>query len=310
MKVKLLLPLLLLAMSLAGCNGAGKGGKSESGKSEGDQSEETTETSEKSETTESSESELNPYADFEEKSGESEAFPMEEVNAFLDYFKMDVELPTPDGASWTYDQSVYNGVANFYAYCQDDGEPGVDAIEDSYKAALEGAGFVVDDSDYENTGYVVLSEVYEDFELIFYSYDGDFCFDLYGPFAGLTTQGFPVDALIEFAAAMDVVVTAEDLLIPQINAIWGSYTYAGLFGISYVAITEATEDDVKAYAAMAEEAGWTVDDLHEEYPEYYEFATYDIYKPFNDEVELDFFASYEDGLFTVEFAIYDYSEVE
>lgn len=296
MKVKLLLPLLLVAMSLAGCNGAGKGGKSES-----EQSEETTESGQSEESTE----ELNPYSDFAQFDGESAEFPMEEVNDFLEYFKMDVTLPTPDGSNWQYQQDEYNGYANFYAFCADAGTPGTDAIEDSYKAALEAAGFVVNDEDYDYSGYIVTLEEYADFQLIFYSYDGDFVFDLYGPFVALKTVGFPVERVLEYFLTYGYELDASDLYIPESTAVWSSYVYVSFFGESLIVETEGTAEDVNAFVENVPEE-WTVDDYSETPEEPY----FDIYKEIAENVELDVTVYLENGLFTLAFGIYDYNEAE
>ena len=300
MKIKFLLPLLLLStMSLAGCNSKGNKGNTESGSS-GEQSETTTETETGSE-------EEKEYSEFE---GQMDSFPAEYVADFLEFFGFEVTLPSVEAeGTWNYQQSIYNGYANFYATISDAGTPGTDAIEDSYKAVLEAAGFVVDDSDYEETGYVVTDEKYEDFQLVFYTYDGDFIFDLYGEFMPFVTEGFPVELALEFLndQLKGMTLTANDLIVPEDNAVWYSYVYSGFFGDSYDAYREGTEDEVKAFAQIAKDAGWEVDDLQEEYPEYYDNASFDIYKNLTEDIELDIYVTFGEGLFSISVSLYDYT---
>ncbi len=85
----------------------------------------------------------------------------------------DVVIPTPESEDyWYWGFSVDNdGDPYFYAYTDDEGTPGEDAIEDTYRAVLNGDDWDIDDSAYETAGYIAtLGNV----KITFYSYDGEF----------------------------------------------------------------------------------------------------------------------------------------
>ena len=74
------------------------------------------------------------------------------------YFGYKPEFPLPVGGDeWYYgverdDQSYYG-----YAYTLDNGEIGVNSIEDVYKAVLEEDGWQIDDTLYDDDGYYAYS---------------------------------------------------------------------------------------------------------------------------------------------------------
>ena len=301
MKIKFLLPLLLLSsLTLGGCNSPkGDGGKS----SEGGQSGETSEGEGSGSTTEEKD-ELNPYADYPEVEGETDAFPEEAFNNFLDYFGYEIELPVPGGTNYLFEQTMYNGYANFYAFCEDEGTIGTDSIEDTYKAALETAGFTVDDTQYDAVGYVVLDERYEDFELVFYNVEDEdgnyFYFDCYGPSVAPKCKGFPAQVVLEYLQAAGLNIAADGLVLPNLDdeRIWTYYEAQGWFS-SYLDLqAEGTEAEVNAYVALAEAAGWVVDDYSDlfEMPAFYLAPTEDS--------DFDIFVGFEDGIIDIQVSVY------
>ncbi len=73
---------------------------------------------------------------------------------------------------------LVNSSNTLQAQATDAGTPGVDAVEDTYKAALELAGWTVDDTYYLEEGYYAYNPE-ETVEVFFYSYGGYFIFQAY-----------------------------------------------------------------------------------------------------------------------------------
>lgn len=292
MKFKFLLPAMLMsALMLTGCNNADT--PSENGGESGSENQ----TSEQSEQS----GENNSSAEFEEFDGESNEFPMDKVNEFLALFEMNVTLPAPEATgTWMYEQTIYNGYADFYAMIEDKGTPGTNAIEDTYKAQLEAAGFTVEDENYDDVGYEVYVDEYEDFYLVFYTYDDAFSFDLMGPFMPTITTGFPVQETLAFLADCGLELTANDIVVPDGDKEWASFVSTSYFGDSYYAFTEGEQADLDAYLAKAETAGWEVED----YSDAFECPSYYVYKEFNG-VEVDFFTCLDEGLLSIDVSIYE-----
>ena len=98
----------------------------------------------------------------------SEEFPTDYLNSFLKLLKVKANVPAPVSENdWFYIASN----VTFYAYTVDNGTPGTNAIEDSYKATLANAGWEIDDTYYEDEGYYATKG---ELEICFYSYDGYF----------------------------------------------------------------------------------------------------------------------------------------
>lgn len=292
MKFKFLLPAMLMsALMLAGCNNADT--PSENGGESGSENQ----TSEQS----GQSSENNSSAEFEEFDGESNEFPMDKVNEFLALFGMNVTLPAPEATgTWVYEQAIYNGYADFYAMIEDKGTPGTNAIEDTYKAQLEAAGFTVEDENYDDVGYEVYVDEYEDFYLAFYTYDDAFSFDLTGPFMPTITTGFPVQETLAFLAECGLELTENDIVVPDGDKEWTSFVSTSYYGVSFYAFTEGEQADLDAYLAKADAAGWEKED----YSDYFECPAYYVYKEF-DGLELDFLASLDEGILSIDVSIYE-----
>ena len=275
---KILFVLACSALLLAGCNsnnGSSQPVSSDSASSDiSSDIEATSYSSISSEPETTSESvdthgELNPYFGLPELEGLVNAFPSDVVHAFLEFFDMgDINLPAPtqDGY-WYYEQGLYSGYGNLCLTIEDNGTPGVNGIEDTYKATLEAQEFVVDSSEYDERGYRVAFDDYPGFELLFYTDGGEFTFDLYGPFAGHITSGYPVYFAMEFVKITSLTFEESDLVVPDVDGIWSSYvasTYvAGTFTAS---CGDCSESDVMAYHdKMSAIDGVTIVDIAEEY---------------------------------------------
>ena len=103
-----------------------------------------------------------------------EFFPTESLENFLVLIgaDSDVVVPIPESEgdwNWGFDEDEYGPY--FYAITDDEGTPGEDAIEDQYKAVLNGDDWDIDDSEYEEEGYYA---VLENVMIQFYSYGNEF----------------------------------------------------------------------------------------------------------------------------------------
>ena len=103
----------------------------------------------------------------------SEKFPTNYLQSFLKMLDVSAKVPAPVSENdWFYIASS----TTFFAYTVDDGTPGTNAIEDSYKATLAKAGWTIDETSYEDEGYYATKD---GIEICFYSYDGEFDMYLY-----------------------------------------------------------------------------------------------------------------------------------
>lgn len=105
-------------------------------------------------------------------------FPYEIIRKIHNhYFGYKPEFPLPVGGDeWYYgverdDQSYYG-----YAYTLDNGEIGVNSIEDVYKAALEEDGWNIDATKYDEDGYYASKD---NVLIQFFTWDGEFDFYLF-----------------------------------------------------------------------------------------------------------------------------------
>ena len=89
---------------------------------------------------------------------------------FFDIFALDGWMM---GAGYNSEDGHY-----FYAYADDNGEPGVDSLEDELVPLFEEAGWTIDDSQYDDKGYFAFSAD-ENVKIQFYSYDEEFVLYVY-----------------------------------------------------------------------------------------------------------------------------------
>ena len=274
-----------------------------------EESSESAETSEPAETSESAETsepavssqpaasskgqeELNPYVGIPAYDGESATFPAAAMSDFLEWTDMNVDLPSPTGGdAWLYEQGTEYGWTCFYAFTEDEGTPGVNAIEDTYKAALEDAGFTVDDSNYDNAGYIVMDETCPELEITFYTYDGYFEFYLYGPWGGNITEGYPVgvvaDYISDYGAEYEVTCLPEEVVAPDFEGTWFTYSYPGEYAYVESFAEGATEDDLDAFLAKCDA---TYECEIDDYSEYYGAPTFFIEYLFKESFYVQIFA--------------------
>lgn len=161
---------------------------------------------------------------YPEDYGESATWPAEKVAAFNSAFHVSFETPAPAGSNWEYayyaDSDEYGTYGVFEAYCEDAGTPGTDAIEDTYKSVLTAAGFNIDDSDYEASGYYA-DKGSDDEYIQFYSYEGYFCLYIFGPYLGDTPTPGPVaDETITFTSADKGKTSAQGVSFGSASTGW------------------------------------------------------------------------------------------
>ncbi len=208
--------------------------------------------------------------------GTATGFPTEIVNTFKETYGFDCDIPSigSETAEWEYEVGpdllyCYNAL---YLKTEDNGTPGTDALEDAYLATLTEKGITVDDTYYDDYGYMVYDE--NDTVLLeFYSYNSKFC--LYAFAYTEETESFPTDYLNRFLALLEV--KERNIPAPQ-NAEGTKWHYVA----SSIAFTAWVDDDgtpgtdaiEDSYKLALEKAGWTIDDSDYEYAGYY--ATKDV----------------------------------
>ena len=241
--------------------------------------------------------------------GTIKPFPTSDLEEYLAEFLPGLDssiLVLPESKNtWTGAQvwmDEAQTVVGFEAECTDTGTPGSNAIEDTYKAALEKtSGWTVDDSSYEEEGYYATYSSDESFEILFYSYSSKFYWDIYpsdgGGSGGQTSEGFPIEAANEFLTTQNI-ASGVTMVYPSADKTWTYYSYSNIRkGLSFVATcedngtpkTDALED---AYKKLFEDAtGWTVNDSQYDTVGY--VATYNGHE---NEFEIVFFTqeAYED----------------
>ena len=130
--------------------------------------------------------------------GTKTGFPVEELQTFLTTYHMDIELPSfgADDLSWEWHSYLLNGsTPAFELDANDEGTIGTDSLEDVLLALLTEAGFEVDSSDYDNSGYKIVYDN-NDTMIHWYTYNGAFCFWLYAEeFINEPTTEFPYEIL-------------------------------------------------------------------------------------------------------------------
>lgn len=107
----------------------------------------------------------------------SDVFPAQALQAFLTSEGLTTTVPSPVSSNqWAYEEKEDADGKYFYAYTEDAGTPGTNAIEDTYKATLLAASWTIDNSLYDDYGYYANKG---DVEIQFYSYDGEFIMYVY-----------------------------------------------------------------------------------------------------------------------------------
>ena len=120
---------------------------------------------------------------------ESATFPATQLQSFLTSESLTTAVPSPVGGStWYYAVQEDEDGKYFSTYTEDNGTPGTNAIEDTYKALLLTAGWTIDDSEYEDYGYFADKG---DVEIQFYSDSGQFCMWAYAADGNGGTGGDP-----------------------------------------------------------------------------------------------------------------------
>lgn len=101
------------------------------------------------------------------------SFPSDRIQTFLGEGATEVPAFTiPEGQTYKFTQ-VTGDEPYLEIDAIDNGTIGVDAIEDTYKALLEAANWKIDASNYDEAGYIAISEA-GNVKLTFYTYEGLF----------------------------------------------------------------------------------------------------------------------------------------
>ena len=221
--------------------------------------------------------------------GESEGFPDEVVEEFLEYYELDFDiLPIAEDQDWEYYVDIDDyATPRLSLYTEDDNSPNEgspdstgEAIEDDYKALLEEEGIEIYDSNYEDNGYEVYSD---DNDLLFYFYSWEGYFAIIAFADEIQTEEVSQEILDYFfsqAAFMEDV----EFPLPESEELW-SYEL-DLDGSSSELEIETTDLNAPnndnpgpngeaiedAYKEMLEDAGWTVDDSAYDSDGYYAFT--------------------------------------
>ena len=199
---------------------------------------------------------------------------------FYDLEEEDVIAPVSED-SWMwyleYDENPGHKLINIVT-TDDDTKIGTDAIEDTFKAALEEAGWVIDASDYDYTGYHAISG---NVELVFFTWNNYFRVILYTqPERETSTNAFDMTYLEEFLEKVGLTENIPEPIAPKESAVW-TLAYDGVYGVDgnlpafYATIEDegnpgedAIEDTFKA--ALLEEE-WVIDDSNYDWDGYYAY---------------------------------------
>ena len=277
---KLFILLAALTLGLSACN---KGGKEEgpstpdSGESQpaGDESEPVGEDSELMGDESEPEEQDIVWPLFGE--GTVTGFPSSEIEEFLSYYGDQYEVPAigAEDVEWSYSIYVSGGYPAIYLYAVDNGEIGVDSYEDVLLGLLTEAGVTVDDSYYDDSGYVVWGPSNE-VQMMFYSING--VFTLYA-FSDVQLECFGTAAempreVIEKFYAHYFNMEVEGLVLPESAEDWSFGVDYDIDGYYFYGITadegelgvDAIED---VYKVALTEAGWEVDDSQYDSDGYY-----------------------------------------
>lgn len=190
----------------------------------------------------------------------STGFPSDVIASFLTSVGSSAVVPGIDDTTgeWKYASNE----TRLAISTSDSGTPGSDALEDVYKAVLEEAHWVIDDTAHDSYGYFATHESYPEIELSFYTYLGKFVLTI----AKLevadvdTCVGFPSEAIATYLTSFgstSVVPAFEDS-----TATWtyGVDPYYGDFCVATENTGEIGVDSLEdQYKDILEAAGWTVD---------------------------------------------------
>ena len=213
-----------------------------------------------------------------ENEGESENFPSDVVAEFIDFYGLSYEVPAIEsGNPWTYEagEDTIYGYAIMFLDTVDEGEIGVDSLEDQYLTVLGNLGIEVIDEYYDYFGYMVTDEDTGD-TFYFYTNEGYFTIELYGPayYEGeKVSEVFPVNALKNY-----LTLSGLETDVPSITSEyeWKYGTYEDEEdGSTYFQVgtkdygtpgVDAIED---AYSKVLTADGWTIDDSSYDEDGYY-----------------------------------------
>ncbi|MBR0294925.1 MAG: hypothetical protein IJQ67_03340 [Bacilli bacterium] len=213
-----------------------------------------------------------------ENEGESENFPSDVVAEFIDFYGLSYEVPAIEsGNPWTYEagEDTTYGYAIMFLDTIDEGEIGVDSLEDQYLTVLGNLGIEVIDEYYDYFGYMVTDEDTGD-TFYFYTNEGYFTIELYGPayYEGeKVSEVFPVNALKNY-----LTLSGLETDVPSITSEyeWKYGTYEDEEdGSTYFQVgtkdygtpgVDAIED---AYSKVLTADGWTIDDSSYDEDGYY-----------------------------------------
>ena len=180
--------------------------------------------------------------------------------------------------SWYVEKEEGYGENYINLYTQDDGEPGVDAMEDEYVTTLTNLGWTIDDTYYDDDGYYA---TLGDFTMLFWSWSDKFHIVIETrPVYETVDNVFDAEYLEDFMALVGL---QENIPSPVANDEEGKWEMAfdGLYGDHYKlpalhATTTDTgtigEDSIEdTYLATLLEDGWTIDDSQYDYDGYYAY---------------------------------------
>ena len=194
--------------------------------------------------------------------GISEAFPAEELTAFLSASGVTgVTIPAYEATSYIYEFSVES--EGGYIYSEYETLAEALAVEENYVAALENAGFDIDDSDYDENGYYATDENGL-VGLSFFGWDNG----IISPYFYISIEildqpsdTFPIDQINEWLAFWEM----DNVVIPAYEADLYVYEYIDFFTYSVyseVADAAAASSITAAYAKALTDAGWVSDEYY------------------------------------------------
>ena len=207
--------------------------------------------------------------------GQTTGFPKEIIRKFMYSYDLDYDILEvgEEDAEWRYDAYLDYERGNLAAIeitTDDDGEAGVDALEDEVLAYYEEKGYAVDKSRYDDDGYYLQDEEGNDL-VLFYTWRSKFHYEIYGPMVELNgVSKATVDYYIQTVLGFDTeFIEIED------GEQWSLYSYVDdSYGPYFSAVcldngepgVDALEDTIQP---IFEAAGYTIDDSDYEHAGYY-----------------------------------------
>lgn len=192
----------------------------------------------------------------------TDAWPEDQIKELLESFGAgDANFPKLEGefscvASFDPDVGDYLTIGG-----EDNGTPGVDALEDTLKAALEADNWEIIDKYYDDYGYYAIDPSLQ-VECQFYSFGGEFVLYIY-KYEVEELAAWPVDAINTVLAN----INASDVVIPTLEGEF-SFTLYNDDAQYPVRIKIYAEDNgtpgvnalEDAYKELLINAGWEIDD--------------------------------------------------